>query len=155
MPYHRPIPDPIALPVKSPPGRIAVTLTQRAAEGADAAQVGDTVVAMWQKIDAALTPIIGNRSVVALYMRSLHLIAPAHPWLSGLQQDVQARIDLAGLKSLLSQQDSQTAAVAGGEMLRTFYELLTSLVGASLAERLLHCVWEDSPSGLPAQDTSP
>lgn len=109
---------------------------------------------MWQKIEAALTPIIGNGSVVVLYLRSLHLIEPAHPWLSGLQ-DAQAGVDLAGLKSLLSQQDSETAAVAGGELLQTFYELLASLVGPSLTERLLHSVWEDSPSGPPAQDTSP
>lgn len=141
--------------VKSQSGRIAVTLAQRAAEGADAAQVGDTVVAMWQKIDATLTPIIGNGSVVVLYMRSLHLIEPAHPWLSGLNQDVKASIDLARLKSILSQQDSKTAAVAGGELLQTFYELLASLVGPSLTERLLHSVWEDSPSGPPAQDPSP
>lgn len=141
--------------VKSQSGRIAVTLAQRAAEGADAAQVGDTVVATWQKIDAALTPIIGNGSVVVLFMRSLNLIEPAHPWLSGLDQDAKAGIDLAGLKSLLSQRDSETAAVAGGELLQTFYELLASLVGPSLTERLLHSVWEDSPSAPPAQDTSP
>ena len=110
---------------------------------------------MWHKVDAALTPIIGNGSVVVLFMRSLHLIEPAHPWLSGLRQDVKAGIDPEGLKSILSQQDSETAAVAGGELLQTFYELLASLVGPSLAERLLHSVWEDSPGGPPAQDTSP
>ena len=110
---------------------------------------------MWQEIDAALTPIIGNGSVVVLFMRSLHLIELAHPWLSGLHQDVKAGIDLAGLKSVLSQQDSEAAAVAGGELLQTFYELLASLVGPSLAERLLHSVWDDPPSGPPAQDTSP
>lgn len=110
---------------------------------------------MWQKIDTALTPIIGRGSVAVLYLRSLRLVEPAHPWLAGLHQDAKPGIDMAGLKSLLSQQDSETAAVAGGELLQTFYELLASLVGPSLSERLLHSVWEESLSGPPAQDTSP
>lgn len=132
-----------------------MSLGQQAAEGADAAQIAETVVAAWKQIDAALTPIIGYGSVVVLYMRSLHLIDPAHPWLAGMHQTVETSVDLAALKSILAQQSSATAAAVGGELLQTFYELLASLVGPSLTERLLHSVWEDSLSGPPAQDTSP
>ena len=39
--------------------------------------------------------------------------------------------------------------------LQTFHELLATLVGPSLTERLLRSVWADSSSGPPAQDTSP
>ena len=120
-----------------------------------AAQIADTVVATWKKIDAALSPIIGHGSVAVLYMRSLHLIDPAHPWLGDMHQGVQTTIDQAALKAILAQQDSETAAAAGGALLQTFYELLASLVGPSLTERLLRSVWENPLSGPSAQDTSP
>ena len=132
-----------------------MTLAQRAAEGADAAQIAEAVASTWKKIDAALSPIIGHGSVAVLYMRSLHLIDPAHPWLADMHQGVQTTIDLAALKSILARQDSETAAAAGGALLQTFYELLASLVGPSLTERLLRSVWENPLSGPPAQDTSP
>jgi hypothetical protein len=132
-----------------------VTLAQRAAEGADAAQIAEAVVSTWKKIDAALAPIIGKGSVAVLYLRSLHLIDPAHPWLADMHQGVETTIDLAALKSILARQDSETAAAAGGALLQTFYELLASLVGPSLTERLLRSVWENPLSGPSAQDTSP
>lgn len=71
-----------------------------------------------------------------------------------MHQGVQTTVDLAALKAILAQQDSETAT-AGGALLQTFYELLASLVGPSLTERLLRSVWENPLSGPPAQDTSP
>ena len=130
-------------------------LEQQAAQGADAAQVADAVAATWQKIDAALSPIIGTGSVTVLFMRSLHLIEPAHPWLVGMHPPGQTTVDLAALKATLALQSNDTGAAAGGALLQTFYELLASLVGPSLTERLLHSVWETPLSGPPAQDTSP
>jgi len=141
--------------VKTQSGRIVVTLAQRAAAGADAALIADAVIATWRQVDAALAPIIGHGSVTVLFMRSLHLIDPAHPWLADIHQGVETTIDLEALRAILALQDSETAAAAGGALLQTFYELLASLVGPSLTERLLHSVWEDSLSGPTAQDTSP
>ena len=133
-----------------------MTLVRRAAEGADAAQIAEAVGATWKQIDAALAPIIGQGSVAVLYMRSLHLIDAAYPWLAEMQgEGVQAPVDIASLRATLALQDSDTAAAAGGALLQTFYELLASLVGPSLTERLLRSVWENPLSGTPAQDTSP
>ena len=134
--------------------RIAVPLAHRIGSDADAAQVADAIVATWQEIDAALTPIIGQRGVAALYRRSTYLAASAHPWLSA-RKGVQTVMDLAALKSVLARQSSADAAAGGGTLLQTFYELLATLVGPSLTERLLRSVWAPSSSGPPAQDTSP
>ena len=141
--------------MKTQSGRIVVTLAQRAAEGVDATQIADAVVQAWKNIDAALAPIIGKGSVAVLYLRSLHLIEPAHAWLASMHPTEPTAVDLDALKSILAQQDSATAAAAGGALLQTFYELLASLVGPSLTERLLHSVWENPLSGPSAQDTSP
>ncbi|MDO9286713.1 MAG: hypothetical protein Q7U26_17620 [Aquabacterium sp.] len=103
------------------------------------------------EIDAALTPIIGPRGVMALWQRSLHLTAAAHPWLAAL--------DLLLLAKAVGQRDAGDAAAAVNALLRAFHELLASLIGESLTERLLRTVWSPSlalpTSGLPAQDPTP
>jgi hypothetical protein len=134
--------------------RIAAPLAHRVAKDADAAQIAEAVVSTWQEIDAALTPIIGQRGVAALHKRSLYLTGAAHPWLAGMHEGVQSTMDLATLKSVLAQQSSADAEAGGGALLQTFHELLASLVGPSLTERLLRSVWANSLSGPPAQDTS-
>lgn len=135
--------------------RIAVSLALRAGSGADAAQIAEAIVRAWQEIDAALSPIIGQHGVAMLYKRSLYLIGPAHPWLAGTHEGVKTAVDLSALKSVFAQQSSTSAAAAGGAFLQTFYDLLSSLVGPSLTERLLHPVWAQLSSGPPAQDISP
>lgn len=102
-----------------------------------------------------LEPHYRSGGVAALYKRSLYLTVSTHPWLGGAQQGAQAGVNITVLKSLLAQQSSADAAAAGGALLQTFYELLASLVGPSLTERLLRAVWTNPFSGAPAQDTSP
>ena len=132
--------------------RIALVLSH----GAGAAgQVADTMVSTWQAINAALSPIIGQRGVAVLYKRSLYLIGSTHPWLEGMHADRHDSIDLLVLKSAFAQQSIADAAAAGGALLQTFHELLSSLIGLSLTERLLRPVWGPFSSGPPAQDNSP
>ena len=129
-------------------------LADRVSAGADAEQVADAVVAMLLEIEQALHPIIGHRGVAALYNRSLHLTAAAYPWLAIDQPAVPAAVDPSGLRSALVQQAAAEAAAGGNALFQTFHELLASLVGASLTDRLLGSVWSHSSPGLPAQDTS-
>jgi hypothetical protein len=134
--------------------RIAAIAATSAEKGADATQIADAIVTTWHEIDAALGPIVGRGGVAALYRRSLHLTAPAHPWLAGAGQGLQTPMDLAALRSVLAQQPSAAAAAGGGALLQRFHELLTSLVGPSLSEQLLRSVW-GSLGGLSARETSP
>jgi len=134
--------------------RIAAPLAHRVGKDANAAQIADAIVATWQEIEAALTPIIGQRAVVALYRRSLHLTGSIHPWMAGTHEGVQTDMDLAALKSVFRQQSSANAAGGGSALFQTFYELLASLVGPSLTERLLRSVWATSSSGPSAQDNT-
>ena len=117
-------------------------------------QIADAIVATWQEIDEALTPIIGQRGVAALYKRSLYLTVSAYPWLSSTHESVQTVMDLTALKSTLAQQSSGAAAAGGSQLLQTFKDLLASLIGPSLSERLLRSARTTSLSGPPAQDTS-
>jgi len=122
--------------------------------GAEPAQVADAIASTLQAIDAALRPIIGERGVAALYSRSLYLTSSAHPWLAGMHEGVQTAMDLAALKSTLAQQSTDHAAAAGSALLQTFYDLLASLIGTSLTERLLRSVAVNSLTDQLADDSS-
>lgn len=133
--------------------RIAASLARRGNGDASAVQIAEAVFAKCQAIEAALAPIIGLRGVAALHRRSLHLAGPMHPWLAGRPPGESASDDLAILKTLLSRQTSADAAFGGAAFLQAYYDLLSSLVGASLTERLLRSVWIDFMGALPAQET--
>jgi hypothetical protein len=120
-------------------------LTQLAADGADGQLIADRAVATWRDIDAALSPIIGRRGVAALFKRSVLLAVPRHPSLVAADEDVDAPGDFAALRARLSAQTAENAIAANGALLKTFVDLLTSLIGVSLTERLLQSVL-DTPS---------
>jgi len=134
---------------------IAGPLAHRVRRDASAEQIADALVAVWQEIDAALTPIIGQLGVAALCKRSLFVTASRHAWLAGAHESVSARVDLDALKAIFVQQGSPEAAIVGAALLQTLYELLTTLVGASLTERLLRSVWTNASGAPPAQDFKP
>lgn len=134
--------------------QLATPLTHRVGKDANAAQIASALIATWQEIEAALTPIIGPRGVVGLYRRSLHLTGHAYPWLADAKEGVKAAIDLAVLESAITQQSSAAAAAGSAALLQTFDGLLASLIGVSLAERLLRSVWTNSSGGPPVQDIS-
>ncbi|MFD0740388.1 hypothetical protein ACFQZQ_13975 [Lysobacter koreensis] len=124
----------------------------RHAEQGDAQPVAESVVSAWKAIDDALSPILGQHGVSLLYQRSLHLTIPGYPWLSGVHQGVQDAMDLVALEQALAQRSSAEAATAGGAFLQAFDNLLVTLIGSSLTERLLHPVWHDLPGDAAAQE---
>lgn len=129
-------------------------LAGRVVDGADAEQVADAIVAVWREIDQALHSIIGHRGVAALYSRSLSLTAAGYPWLAIDQPAAPAAIDPSGLRAALVQQAAAEAAAGGSALFHGFHELLASLVGPSLTDRLLRSVWTHPSDTSPAQDTS-
>ena len=134
----------------------AAEINDRIREAADAAEVAESIAAALKEINAVMTPIIGQRGAAAVYMRSLHLSVATHPWLlPASPEGIQPAIDPAALKSVLAQQSRADAADAGRAVLQTFHDILISLIGTSLTERLLRPVWDNSLSGPPAQDISP
>jgi hypothetical protein len=121
------------------------TLTQLAPDG-DAVRIADKAVAMWRDVDAALSPIIGQRGVAALFKRSLLLTVPALAPLVTAREAVDASSYFDALRGALEQQSCESAIATNGGLLQKFVDLLTSLIGGPLTERLLHSV-RDNPSG--------
>ena len=119
---------------------IQSSLSRRAAAGGDAGSIASSVVSTWRDIDAALVPIIGNRGVAALFHRTLHLIRHDHAWLAAAHVSMADSMDFKALHSTLSQRTGADIVTANGALLQNFLELLGSLIGESLSERLLRPV---------------
>ena len=133
--------------------QIAASLAHQGNAVATAAQIAQAVGAKCLAIETTLAPIIGLRGVAALHRRSLHLARRSYPWLADKPPGEPAGEDhLASLKTLLSGQPNASAALGGAAYLQAFHDLLSSLVGPSLTERLLRSVWIDFIAAPPTQD---
>jgi len=117
-------------------------------------RVAKAVALTFEEIEEALTPIVGQRGVAALYKRSLHLTKNRFPWLPDPQPGVPMEMDIESLKAALAQQTKANAAIGGAELLQAFHDLLTALIGPVLAERLLRSVWITFLSGPTARENT-
>lgn len=116
----------------------------------------DATLATLLQITSALTPIVGLHGVGALYKRSLFLCLPRHTCLADVPDGTGKQtngLNLAPLRAALLRQELATVMACSDDLLTTLNQLLISLIGAPLAERLLCCVWENSLCGPPPQDT--
>jgi hypothetical protein len=118
---------------------VAAFVNHLAESGANSQQIAETVTETCHAVIAALTPIIGGKGAAAMYGRSLHLAGHTYSWLVAEREGPTT--DVATLTALLARQTSADAAAGGASLLRTFYELLSSLIGPSLTERLLRSAW--------------
>lgn len=125
----------------------------RSRDGANSGKLADGAVSQWQAIDAALSPIIGDLGVAALYHRSLYLSLKIHPWLEHERGVDILGMHLPALRTVLAARDAAEVAEASAALIRHFMELLASLVGAPLARRLLGPLWVPPPAGNAEQDT--
>ena len=120
---------------------VASPFANRIEEDAPADQIAAAFGAVWQELDAILSPIIGPRGVAALGQRSLHLASDTCPWLAAAKLGGLAQLDPSEFVRLLSQRNSGEAAAASNVFLHNFNETLSRLIGPSLCERLLLSVW--------------
>jgi hypothetical protein len=132
--------------------RIAAFLDNEVANGVSSEVVASWVATIFEGIDQALNPIIGQRGMAALYKRSLHLSRPLHLWLPVAAEEGEARMDLVSLTAALATQTAVEAAAAGTLLLASLHALLTTLIGELLTERLLRPVWATFLSAPSARD---
>ncbi|CAN5164487.1 hypothetical protein BH11PSE10_BH11PSE10_17320 [soil metagenome] len=129
-------------------------LASRVKSGATAAEIAVVMASLCHEISAALSPIVGARGVAALHNRSHHRCAASHAWMAALRDVAAVNAGCEGLVALLARQEPGEALSGGEDYLQTFHDLLLSLIGPSLTERLLRTVWPPISSGTAAQDMS-
>ncbi|CAM5791493.1 hypothetical protein [Rhizobacter fulvus] len=133
---------------------IAAYLSGLAADRSSAQPVAEAVELTLRSIEQVLTPIVGALGVAALYKRSVHLSRSAYGWLPDSPSGPATSMDAGPLVAALAQQSAADAALAGARLLRNFHDLLVTLIGPSLTERLLRSVWVNFMSGPSAQDNT-
>ena len=134
---------------------IQAMFVRLAAESIDAVRIAETAVSIWDGVGVALSPIIGQAGVAALFKRSVYLTRNTHPCLSAVDEGaLPSTGERAALQVVLAQQDSVEAVAVNAALLQNFHELLISLIGASLSERLLRPVWDNPSSGDAVQEAT-
>ena len=105
----------------------------------DADAVAAATVRAVESLMGELKPLVGRLATLALYARSLHLanasFARPDPALQKQQED------LTSLRNDLSTRSLEDARAASHALLRALVDLLASLIGQSLTDRMLRSAW--------------
>lgn len=123
-----------------------------------AAHTAQAMITAWHAIDDALTPVVGARGLVALYLRALHLAASDPALVSteaSSKRALSAATTPALLQALIARHSPADAVAIANTFRQVFHGLLSSLVGPSLTERLLSLAATSSHSSTSAQEKSP
>ena len=124
------------------------------AVAADAPAIANATVRALRMMMADLEPLVGERAVLALYSRSLHLTRSTLPWLGATQDAAQAEA-LNALHEKLAARAPLEARAASQALMHAFAGLLISLIGEPLTDRILLSAWGGAASGEPAQEKTP
>jgi hypothetical protein len=120
---------------------IRTSLEPRAGSVSDANTTSEAAATTWRRVEAQLVPVIGTRGVDVLFRRAVHQTTTAFPWLAVAVDRGGSAGPLPSLMACLAAQHTGTAQEAAFTLLLTFTELLATLIGESLTERLLAPVW--------------
>lgn len=120
---------------------IRTTLEQRAGRHPEANAISEATAATWRLMEAQLVPVIGARGLEVLFRRALHQTTTAFPWLAASVDRGGSAGPLPSLMASLAAQHTAGAAEAAHALLLAFTELLATLIGESLTERLLAPAW--------------
>lgn len=120
-------------------------LAHHAGVAPDAGRVAEATLGIWQQVADRLAPVIGVRGVAILFSRALHLTRTDFPWLVLDGGHVENAAQLASLKTRLAERDPDDASAASYALLVNVIEILATLLGESLTERLLEPVWMSTP----------
>lgn len=119
---------------------IQPTFVQLAAAGASANEITAVAIREWRQLDVALIPIVGKRSLFAIYEQALNVVRTQHPNLVKALKENTSFIDFTSLQSALANQTGALAVIANLALYQSFSILLAGLIGAHLTERLLQSV---------------
>ncbi len=124
---------------------IRTSMARRAGPHADGHATALAALAIWRRMAAQLEPVIGARGVDALFRRALHLTGRQHPWLATAGVRGSSATSLDHVQLQLAAQQAAQATEAAQALLTGFTELLATMVGDALVNRLLAPAW-DAPA---------
>lgn len=120
--------------------------------------VAEATLRLWGQIAVRLAPVIGVKGVDALLGRSLQMASSGFPWLSKVGGAEDSAHPLTNLRASLEDLDPEVGTAGSFAWLVAFTELLATLIGESLTERLLEPVWAPptpTPKATADQENNP
>jgi hypothetical protein len=120
---------------------IRTTLARAAGSTPNSRAVAHGTLNTWHQVAARLAPVVGERGVDVLFSRALHLASSGFPWLVVAGEYGAGPAPLAALRARLESQPPADATLASQATFLAFAELLATLIGDPLSERLLAPVW--------------
>ena len=97
----------------------------------------------WRRLADQLGPLIGDSGFCALFARACRLVGPEFRWLTDGPPCKTRDAQITALDELLASVAPEHAKAAHAALLQTFTELLASLIGQTLARRLLDAAARD------------
>lgn len=101
------------------------------------------LIASWHRLADQLGPLIGDSGFCALYVRACRLVDPEFRWLADTPPCKARDSQIKALGDMLASVSPEHAQAAHAALLRTFTDLLASLIGHALARRLLDAAARD------------
>jgi hypothetical protein len=132
--------------------RLQETIGRTLAHQAEGAGALGAVLGTWRETSNRLTPVIGTGGVDALFRRALHVAGRAFPWFA--PPTGEGLPPLEHLRACLAQRDEASTLASCTALLVIFYELLETMIGASLTGRLLDPLWSP-PAPAPPEERAP
>jgi hypothetical protein len=129
------------------------TLAQRQGRDPGSGAIAEAALGLTREVAGCLAPLIGSRGVDALVSRSLQLTVPVFPWLGLTGEPGDGMGSLANVKARLEVRDPMAVTEASVALLVTFTDLLVTMIGASLTDRLLGPIWA-APAPSPEEETA-
>ena len=125
---------------------IRTALDDRAGGVTEARAVAEATIGTWCPMDRLLAPVIGTQGVDVNFRRALYLTSKTFPWLACEEECRERAVLLANIKVRLENRCADDVAEAGYTLLVCCTELLSTLIGEALTERVLAPVWASQSS---------
>ena len=116
---------------------IQYSLALRIDKSSDVRLVSDAIVTLWQEVVGRLEPIIGDRGTEVVFSRSLYLTNKEFPWIVLADNTSNSATQIQLFLESFEGRDSNLLSKASYKLLATFSQLLASLIGEPLTQRLL------------------
>ncbi len=111
----------------------------------DSSLVAQITISTLDKIATQLEPMIGLHGVEVLFSRSLYLAGKEFSWLIPTDNRLEKAMLITFINEHLKACELNEATKTSYTLLATVTELLISLIGISLTNRLLEPVWAPQP----------
>lgn len=110
-------------------------------------------VHLWRSMAEQIISVVGQGGFQSLYARSIFLTQRSHPWLVQPADSLASDLSFTALSTCLAEQSPAQAQEANALLMRTFTDLLASLIGEPLTVRILKTAWGADADDLTDKET--